>query len=264
MQQLSANQLASFNSNGFLVVRNVVPEPPRESLLRTLIRLLAKYLPERRLGIASWEDGDMHDALRHLRQVAPRRFGLLYDTLQGCLAVQGVSCNPSIASIAASLLHDSPDGLTTSGVQFRMDPPADERNRLDWHQDNTYYPQNDCGDHGLVAWVPLFDLAAEHGPLVVLPGSHRLGTVAQVSHDPGRPAGTTQQMRVPSAVVERFPHETVSMAAGDAGFFHMDLVHRGGHNQSSRVRFAALARYHRMLTDDFHPGRFFYQLSVSS
>ena len=56
-----------------------------------------------------------------------------------------------------------------------MDPPTDDRNSLDWHQEASYYKQNLDPSHGIVAWIPLHDVRIAHGPVMVCPGSHREG-----------------------------------------------------------------------------------------
>ena len=42
-----------------------------------------------------------------------------------------------------------------------MEAPSDSRNLYDWHQDQSYYPQNEGnGEKGLVVWVPLLRLTS--------------------------------------------------------------------------------------------------------
>ena len=47
---------------------------------------------------------------------------------------------------------------------------------------------------------------------------------------------------------------------GDVGFFQMDIFHRSGKNTSNLFRFVAIARYHRILTDDFNVGELIYRV----
>ena len=145
---------------------------------------------------------------------------------------------------------------------LRLDVPNDRRNALVWHQDNAHYPQNESGDHGLVALAPMVDVGAHNGMIVVLPGSHTDGDVEHVN--PGQETGQSLQLGVPQEFVERYEEYPLTARPGDVVLCHMDLVHRSGDNRSDAIRFTSGARYHRALVDDFLPGRFLYQPTASA
>ncbi len=160
--------------------------------------------------------------------------------------------------MAGVLLGDSVAGFTSTGPMVRMDPPKDPRNSLDWHQEASYYKQNLVPAHSIVMWTPLHDVAVEHGPVVVCPGSHLPGLVEVPST--GKETYTaSEQYRVPEERVREYEPFHVVARAGDVLFFHMCLFHRSGSNVSTRLRFVSGVRFHRMLTADFIPGRLIYK-----
>ena len=124
-------------------------------------------------------------------------------------------------------------------------------------RESSYYTQNLCSDHGLVAWIPLQTLSHEHGPICVCPQSHAVG---KLQNDPSGKGeyGESQQYIVPAEHIARYKTTPVLAQPGDAVLFHMDLFHKSGHNASHEIRFTAGVRYHSMLTDDFVPGRLRY------
>ena len=63
-------------------------------------------------------------------------------------------------------------------VGIRLDAPKDNRNALEWHQDSSYYRQNESGKNGVVVWSPLIqDITLEMGPLEFLRRSQNIGTL---------------------------------------------------------------------------------------
>ena len=84
--------------------------------------------------------------------------------------------------------------------------------------------------------------------------SHRLGrldhqlTGEQAGADPDRVAHVLQRLDV----------EHVEMAAGDALFFHPNLLHRSDQNRSAQRRWAMICCYNRAdnepVVDHHHPG----------
>ena len=75
----------------------------------------------------------------------------------------------------SSLLETKNNSLTFTDMSLRLDPPYDERNSLGWHQDSSYFRQNNFGKNGAVVWIPLSNLNLESGPLELLRFSNRLG-----------------------------------------------------------------------------------------
>lgn len=125
----------------------------------------------------------------------------------------------------------------------------------EWHQDYGYWYQNGCLKPDMASCLIALNRADErNGCLEVIPGSHSLGRVDhievndQVCADPVRVA----------AALSRYPGERCVLEAGDAIFFHCNLLHRSLPNQSSLPRLSLINCYNTRENDPFiehhHPG----------
>ncbi len=260
MIPLTERDVSSYHENGYVVVRGIVKPDAIRSLYLTTLNLFRKYRPAFAGGGADddpWSDPSFHEAMIRFRQEAPELFGALYDSAQTSVALQQLCCDETLVRAAAVLLDEDETGLSTTGAMLRIDAPGDRRNRLEWHQESSYYTQNLSGEHGIVAWIPMQHLSLSHGPIMLCPGSHAIGKIP-VESSGKEDDGTSEQYVMPAELIAQFETVSVQDRAGDAVLFHMDLFHRSGHNSSKEIRFVAGARYHRMLTADFVPGRLQY------
>jgi len=109
-----------------------------------------------------------------------------------------------------------------------------------WHQDYGYWYKNGClfPDMGTV-FIPIDDTDKENGCLKIIPRSHLAGRIEHVRI--GDQAGADIE-RV-SYLQENLGLLHVEMKAGDALFFHSNMLHRSEQNHSGRRRWAYLIAY---------------------
>ena len=201
-----------------------------------------------------WNSAEFDTKLIELRSKNPQVFGAIYDGSQHSIESLRLLTCKDLVSWAATLLRDRPRNLSYSGTLIRMDCPSDSRNALMWHQDQSYYPQNMDPCNGLVASVALQDVSIELGALQVCCGSQRHGSVTPTITD-RQDSQATLQRTVPDEVIGGYQQVHATMKAGDTLFLNMNTIHRSGINSSNRIRFSALCRFHRMITDDYVPYR---------
>ena len=158
-------------------------------------------------------------------------------------------------------LFDDP-ALSASGHMIRMDVPLDTRNTINWHQEIPYYPQNTDGNNAAVMWFPLNRHTEEHGPVIVAPGSHKLGLV-KLEHIPASNL-KSEQFIVPEEHRSKFTEFQVVIPVGDAVIFNMNLFHASGFNSSNQIRFSGTIRYHNMAANDWVPGLNYWKSSKNS
>ena len=235
--------------------------PAIAELYRGVVLLLRKYdesLPsaefEEMLAAEPFTGVLFNQKLINLRRDEPKMFGMIYDAIQLSAPIHRLCCEDSLLDAVGHAWGVDPAGIAVTGHMLRMDPPNDTRNSLDWHQDSTYYDQNLHGENGLVVWIPMHFVDSKIGSLLVCPGSQKAGQVEYVMSDP-TDASASKQRRVPPEIVARYSPTQVTANAGDALILNMDTVHRSGVNSTSKLRFVAGYRYHKMLTDDFLPGK---------
>ena len=103
--------------------------------------------------------------------------------------------------------------LSITGRQFRMDIPFDQRNKVKWHQEVSYF-RND----GLVVWIPLIDVDSESGAPFVCPKSHTEGDIL-VEKESSDNWETTRQFELKQELIEKYTPIQVPMEKGDVLFF---------------------------------------------
>ncbi len=261
---MDAAAKAEYLDKGFLIVRNIVPQELISELFLVVANTLRKHQPNLYsiTDDSSWNDPLFHKAMLQFRQQNPTEFGYMFDTVQTSISLWRLGTERKLCETAAEIMGDSIHGLSITDMLLRMDAPNDRRNKLEWHQDSSYFRQNDLGHNGSVCTISMRDSFIENGPLEILPGSHSLGRI-DVPSTGKADSITSEQFEIPFDLTTSFTAEPVLMKAGDALFFNFDLVHRSGFNASEFFRFTAIARFHRMLTDDFKAGRLVYRVRPS-
>lgn len=260
---------SQFTRDGYALLQGSVPQQAIRDLYQTVVLLIRRYdssLTEaefqRLMAAPSWTDAGFHRRLIGLRADQPKMFGMIYDVVQLSTAMHRMCVEPELLAAVGHAWGVDPRSLAVTGHMLRMDPPHDTRNSLDWHQDSSYYEQNLAGENGMVVWIPMHHVDALNGSLFVCPGSHHEGQVEAVLSDPSD-ASMSRQRRVPQEVVDRHPAIQVVAEAGDALVMNMDTVHRSGVNSSDSLRFIAGYRYHKVLEDDFLPGKMRFHPNTS-
>ncbi|KAK4328123.1 hypothetical protein Pmani_001444 [Petrolisthes manimaculis] len=114
--------------------------------------------------------------------------------------------------------------------------------RHSWHQDYGYWYNNGClyPDMGSV-FIPIDDCTRENSCLQVLKSSHHLGRINHVRV--GEQLGADLE-RVEQAK-KHLDHIYVEMTAGDALFFHCNLLHTSDQNHSSRRRWVFIVAFNK-------------------
>jgi ectoine hydroxylase-related dioxygenase (phytanoyl-CoA dioxygenase family) len=117
-----------------------------------------------------------------------------------------------------------------------------------WHQDYGYWYENGCLFPAMASVMIAVDPATrENGCLQVIRGSHRMG---RVNHTlTGDQAGADRE-RVQVAL-ERLELVYVEMEAGDAVFFHGNLLHRSDQNLSDQPRWVLICCYNAARNDPY-------------
>lgn len=111
----------------------------------------------------------------------------------------------------------------------------------EWHQDYGYWYKNQFlfPDQLVSVMVALTPASRENGCLQVIRGSHKLG---RVNHGfAGEQVGA--DMVMVNNALKTMALEYVELAAGDALFFHSNLLHRSEANLSDRPRWSLISCY---------------------
>jgi ectoine hydroxylase-related dioxygenase (phytanoyl-CoA dioxygenase family) len=98
-----------------------------------------------------------------------------------------------------------------------MDPPFDDRNSLDWHQDSSYYLESEDLNNGIVCWIPMQDTNIDNGSIHLIKGSNKCGQLPFVKTDGKK--NTSENLTVNLSKVDLTKEFQVNVEAGDVVFF---------------------------------------------
>lgn len=234
--QLDAAQVRHFEEQGWLLVRDVFSAAEVALLLGELAGIAAQDRPE---NLREPRSGAIRSALScHLYNEAYRR----------------LSRHPRLVEPARRLL-----GGDVYLHQFKVNAKvAHDGEVWHWHQDFRTWHADDGMPEPLVlnAGVFLDDVTEFNGPLMFMPGSHKLGHVpADALPDKsdvetyGRlaadAAGSPYKRETIDAWAKRFGIVAPKGPAGSALFFHGCIIHGSAPNMSPWNRTMTLATYNR-------------------
>lgn len=246
-----------FRKKGYLVVRNLLPQKKihlvKKSINSVLIKLFDNQYPHlKRISF--------NKKLIYLRKKNPKSFSKLFDTLQTCSSLYNL-VDEKFLKIIARLIRQNVSNITMTDIGLRLDPPHDTRNTLEWHQDSSYYRQNNLGKNGLVVWAPITKLDLNMGPLEFLENSFRIGTL-KVKKKRSKLRFGSSKREINQKRLKKFNKILTSkLNVGDVLVMNLDMVHRSGKNTSNNVRISFLIRFHNMISNDFNPGLNLYKYS---
>ena len=113
----------------------------------------------------------------------------------------------------------------------------------EWHQDFGYWYKNEFlfPDQMLSVMIAITAATKDNGCLQVIAGSHRMG---RIEHGfAGEQVGASQHYV--DLALKTMPLVYVELAAGDALFFHSNLLHRSAANGSDTARWSLISCYNR-------------------
>ncbi len=225
---LTAEQIAQFERDGFLIVRQMF-QPDEIDLIRDTFMDVVRDGPVEGLSDVG-RITDRNDPLW--------RYGrLMHPHLNATGAPRDVAMrymlDPRVHDVLADLYGEEP---LAAQSMFYFKPPG--ARGQDLHQDNFYlriHPGT-C----MAAWVAVDDADRENGGLVAVPGSHKLDVVCpEDNSDPTR-FFTGHHVAVPEGLHE----EPADMKAGDVLFFNGSVIHGSYPNtSSSRFRRSFICHY---------------------
>ena len=112
----------------------------------------------------------------------------------------------------------------------------------EWHQDYGYWYHNGLLFPDLItAFIAVDECSKANGCLNVLTGSHNMGRIDHLKVG-GQTAADPERVALAEQVCET---HAVELRPGDTLFFHCNLLHRSGPNESANSRRALLAAYNK-------------------
>ena len=257
----SKKHISFFKKEGYILAKKVISLKDIQILRKSIHAALQKVLGSEKVD-KIFNGKDPNKQMILLRKKRPDLFAKFFDTLQTLSSIYLAISNEKIINIVSKLLGINNHALTLTDVGIRLDAPHVTRNSLGWHQDSSYYRQNNNGKNGIVLWIPIFEIEKNMGNLQYLRYSHKLGPLnTPKKKQSGKFA--SKKRNINSQSLKNFKEVLKSKAnVGDALLMNHDMVHRSGRNlNKNKVRVTMLARFHNMLSNDFNPGFNVYKYS---
>ena len=230
--QLSAEQLALFNKDGYLVLRGFLDAKRCEDILRMAqVHLDAKIEPiETEIGYDSRDKAyrtavtdyssyarEAHVTVRRLRQVY-KRDALFKAWME----------NEKIRPILQQILNDQVV-ITTAHHNSIMTKMPYYSTETKWHQDRRYWRYSD--DNLVSVWLALDDETNDNGVLEFIPGSHKMTFDAgQFDEKEYFSEDTIKNQKIIATKV------STNLQKGDVVLFHSLLLHRANKNSTDEPK----------------------------
>lgn len=220
---LSESQKADYFDKGYILLKKAIS-------LQSLDLLEARFLGlVREWGgrdFSSAQSPELAEFLLNNRELERK----IYDGIRDYPWLEEFSLQPEVTGPVKDILG-SKVGLM-SKIPFRIDLPSVTRELAVWHQDYKYVKGN---EEIVTAYITLQDTPYIRGCLMVMPGSHKLGTL---DHD----AQVLGKRHFPSNIFDR-EVRYVEMERGDLLLFNALLLHSLGLNLSSTAMLTVQSRY---------------------
>lgn len=251
-----------FEKEGFLYIKNFLSKNLIVELNRSIVFSLDEVLKKKKL-YEYFKHLELNQKLIKFRKKYPIYFSEFFETIQTLAYIYSPLVKKKVLIVIEQLLKVPKDFLTLTDVGIRLDAPSDSRNSLEWHQDSSYYRQNNSGVNGIVVWSPLIqNISKEMGPLEFLRKSHKIGTL-MTPKNKSKNKLSSRKITISKNKIQKYLKniEHFNINQGDVLLMNLDMIHRSGKNLSNKFRITLLGRYHNSKSNDFNPGLNLYKYS---
>ncbi len=220
---LTDAQLDTYHKDGLIVVENVFDQ----AILSRLRGVIAEFVARSKNvtthdDIYDLEPEHTPEQPRVRRIKTPHKLHPIFWEM---------AKSPKLTSILRSLLGPN---VRLHGSKLNMKLPHCGA-AVEWHQDWAFYPHTN--DDILAIGVMIDDVEADNGPMLALPGTHRIDKVWD-HHQDGRFCGAMD----PKAATDLDFSKAVACTgkSGSCSFHHVRLVHGSAQNDSDKPRLLLL------------------------
>ncbi|RKU30280.1 hypothetical protein C6497_04795 [Candidatus Poribacteria bacterium] len=246
---LTDEQKQQFHDDGFLLIRNVLPNQALQPLIEELTRMVEDGVQ------AAVEHGVLDPSKTFDDEPFDIRLGKVSHASSDLNWIwRNNFSNQKIRTAGMFILRTAPELLDVVGsligqeifahpqFNFRAKLPKQAITVIPWHQDLAYLNPDEAADTLVVnVWLPLAQAHEENGCMQVIRGSHKFDLIAHNFHEqtPGHTGGKgiSEQELPPGDII------TTELDVGDILLTSERVVHRGLPNTSETVRWSVDTRY---------------------
>lgn len=229
---LTAEQLAQFNTDGFIVLREFLDAKSCDAILNVAKDHLEQQIEpietevgydsrskEYRTNVTDYgsKANEEHIIVRRLRQVYDR--SPLFKAW-----MENVNIRPILEQVL-----DDQVVLTTAHHNSIMTKMPHLSQDTSWHQDRRYWRYSD--DNLVSVWLALDDEYSKNGVLEFIPGSHKMVFSAEQFTEKEYFSEVTEENK---KLIET--KVSTALKKGDVVLFHSLLLHRANKNATDKVK----------------------------
>jgi len=222
--QLTPHQIADYHRDGYLIVRNFLSAAEADKLYR----------------IAT-EDDTMRKHAFDLNDQTGKKTKLSLWYTPGNDSY-GLLTKSRRMVDSANLLMDGEAPVCHFHSKLMQKEPK-VGGAWEWHQDYGYWYKNEFlfPDQMISIMIAITEANKANGCLQVIKGTHKMG---RIEHGfAGEQVGASQHYV--DLALKTMEHVYVELSAGDALFFHSNLLHRSEANTSDKPRWSLISCYNR-------------------
>jgi len=222
--QLTPHQISDYHRDGYLIVRNFLSAAEADKLYR----------------IAT-EDDTMRKHAFDLNDQTGKKTKLSLWYTPGNDSY-GLLTKSRRMVDSANLLMDGEAPVCHFHSKLMQKEPK-VGGAWEWHQDYGYWYKNEFlfPDQMISIMIAITEANKANGCLQVIKGTHKMG---RIEHGfAGEQVGASQHYV--DLALKTMEHVYVELSAGDALFFHSNLLHRSEANTSDKPRWSLISCYNR-------------------
>jgi len=222
--ELTPSQATAYERDGYLIVRNFISSEELHKLQEV-----------------AFSDGNMHKHAFDLNDQSGKKTKLTLWYSPGN-DVYGLLTKSKRMVDAANLLMEGESSVCHFHSKLMQKEPK-VGGAWEWHQDYGYWYKNEFLFPGqmISVMIAITDANKENGCLQVIKGTHKMG---RIEHGfSGEQVGASQHYV--DLVLKTKELVFVELKAGDALFFHPNLLHRSEANLSDNPRWSLISVYNR-------------------
>lgn len=222
--QLTPEQIAAYNKDGYIIVRNFLTTPEVDKLY----------------GIATGDEAVKKHAFDLNDQTGKKTKLTLWYTPGNDAYGLLTKSRRMVESVDKLLDGDAPVCHFHSKL-MQKEPRVG--GAWEWHQDYGYWYKNEFlyPDQMMSVMIAITEANQQNGCLQVIKGTHKMG---RIEHGfAGEQVGASQHYV--DLALKTMPLVYVELQPGDALFFHSNLLHRSEANLSDKARWSLISCYNR-------------------
>ncbi|MGN6493709.1 MAG: phytanoyl-CoA dioxygenase family protein [Agriterribacter sp.] len=222
--QINQQQIDSFNGDGYLIVKNFLSAKETD-----------------KLSAIAFKDETIRSNALDLNDKSGKKTRLTSWYTPGDDAYGLLTRSKRIVTSVDQLLDGTAPVCHFHSKLMQKEPKVG--GAWEWHQEYGYWYKNEFlfPDQMISVMIAITDANKENGCLQVIKGSHKMG---RVEHGfSGEQVGASQHYV--DLALKTMDLVYVELEAGDALFFHSNILHRSEANLSATARWSLISCYNR-------------------